>query len=498
MGKGATLAIEVKPQGREPIFLALARAIVEEIERGRLRPGSPLPGTRALARNLQLNRNTVDAAYHELTMQGWLSAEPSRGTFVAADLPESVGASPLRRRRRAVAAAGPPTPRPMLRLSDGAPDVRLLPTAAFAQAFRRALSANAFAAGGAYGDPRGSRILREALSGWLAHERGLMAPADDILVTRGSQMALFLAAAALAGPDAAIAVERPGYPLAWSAFRAAGVDVIGVPVDAGGIDVDALEAIACRHPGLRAVYVTPHHQYPTTVTLGAVRRLRLLEIARRHSLALIEDDYDNEYRFDGRPVLPLAARGDSDLPIIYVGSLSKLLAPGIRVGYAVAPPYLLLRMSDRREALDRQGDLPLEHALAELLTDGTIARHARKARRIYQARRDCLAELLTERFPAHAEFALPAGGLAIWLRLKRGASAAAWSANAARHGLSVLPGVDFDLDAVRPPEAFRLGFAALDERELAQAVDMLERALPEPAPVAGERACHGRSGAPGQ
>lgn len=480
MGKGSTLEIEIRPQDREPVFLALARAITEEIERGRLKPGDPLPGTRALSRNLKLNRNTVDAAYHELTMQGWLITEPSRGTFVATDIPDIIERVKPIRPLNAAFARPPGEPRSMLRLSDGSPDVRIVPTSAFAQAFRRALLGASFVSGGSYGDPRGSPALREALSAYLREERGLTAPASDILVTRGSQMALFLAASAIAAePGAEIAVERPGYPLAWSAFRAAGAGVVGVPVDAGGLDVDALEAIARISPQLRAVYVTPHHQYPTTMTLGAARRLRLLEIARRHNLVIIEDDYDNEYRFDGRPILPLAARTDETLPIIYLGSLSKLLAPGIRVGYAVAPPKLLMPMADRREALDRQGDLPLEHALAELISDGTIRRHARKARRIYHQRRDHLAEMLTSHLSDVADFTLPAGGLAIWLRLRSGINAETWAINAEKHGLSLLPGLRFDLDPVKPPEAFRLGFASLDEQELRRALAILIRTMPE-------------------
>lgn len=478
MGKGTTLAIEVRPEEREPVFLALARTIVEEIERGRLKPGDPLPGTRALSRNLKLNRNTVDAAYHELAMQGWLVTAPARGTFVATDLPD-MATHP----RPARCASPITTPvrtgeRALLRLCDGSPDVRLVPTTAFAQAFRRALASAAFTSGGTYGDPRGNIKLRDALSSYLRDERGLTTAASEILVTRGSQMALFLAASAVADPGSLIAVERPGYPLAWSAFRAAGADVVGVPVDAGGINVDALEKLARTNGRLRAVYVTPHHQYPTTVTMGAARRLRLLDVARRFGLVIIEDDYDNEYRFDGRPILPLAARTESDLPIIYIGSLSKLLAPGIRLGYAVAPPHFSIRMADRREALDRQGDLPLEHALADLIEDGTIRRHARKARRVYHTRRDLMARLLRERLSGDTDFALPAGGLAIWLRLNDGLSAETWAASAAKLGLSVTPGIRFDLETVKPAEAFRLGFASLDEQELVRAIDIFMRAKP--------------------
>lgn len=480
MGKGATLAIEVRPEGREPVFLALARSIVAEIERGRLKPGEPLPGTRALAKSLALARNTVDAAYQELVMQGWLATAPSRGTFVARDLPdfgrEREPALPM----PPAGAPGMTGGRPLLSLSDGSPDPRLAPTVALGQAFRRALVSPAFAAGGGYDDPRGSPLLREALALYLRDERGLTVGADRLLIARGSQMALFLAAGAVADPGMAIAVETPGYPLAWAAFRAAGARVIGVPVDDGGIDLDALERLAAREKGLKAVYVTPHHQYPTTVTLGAARRLRLLDLARRFRLTVIEDDYDHEYRFDGRPVLPLAARADADAAVIHLGSLSKLIAPGIRVGYALAPPPILRRMADRREAIDRQGDVPLEHALGELIADGTIRRHARKARRIYHARRNRLAALLASRLPDCTTFALPAGGLAIWLRLTAPMSAETWATNAARLGLSLLPGIRFTLDTTHPPEAFRLGFAALDEQEIERAVDLLVKSRPEP------------------
>lgn len=480
MGKGATLAIEVKQEGREPVFLALSRAIIAEIERGRLKPGDPLPGTRALSKSLALNRNTVDAAYHELIMQGWLVTEPSRGTFVARDLPD------FGRERRPVepgdgaSADGAGAGRAVLRFSDGTPDPRLAPTVPLGRAFRRALMSPSFLDGGAYGDPRGSQVLREALAHYLKHERGITPKAENMLIARGSQMALFLAASAIAQPGVTIAAETPGYPLAWAAFRAAGARVVGVPVDEGGIDVDVLERLASTERHLKAVYVTPHHQYPTTVTLGAARRLRLLDVARRFRLTVIEDDYDHEYRFDGRPVLPLAARAEPEASVIYLGSLSKLIAPGIRLGYAVAPPEIVSRMAGRREALDRQGDLPLEYALSELIADGTLRRHARKARRIYHARRDHLAALLNQHLSDNADFSLPPGGLAIWLRLKSGVSAEAWAMNAAGLGLSILPGFHFILDAIQQPEAFRLGFGNLDETELVKAVDLLASAKPTP------------------
>lgn len=472
------LALEIDKDLHGPLFLAIAEAITRDIMRGRLRPGARLPGTRALARELGVHRNTVDAAYQDLLTQGWLHAEPARGTFVAQDLPEGM-AEPV----AVPIPAHAPARRPPLAFTDGAPDPKLVPDKALARAFRRALLSPAFRSGADYGDARGTPVLRQALASHLASDRGVVADPARLLITRGSQMALFLAAKAALNPGEVIAVEEPGYPLAWEAFRAAGVVVEGVPIDAGGLSVAALEAAVARDPRIKAVYVTPHHQYPTTVTMGAARRLQLLELVERHGLTLIEDDYDHEYRFEGRPVLPLAARAPADLPLIYVGSLSKLLSPGIRLGYAVAPEPLLGRMAAARAAIDRQGDAPLEAALAELIRDGDLGRHARKARRIYRARRDVLASALSERFGTRIDFDVPAGGLALWLRC-RDVSAESWAARAGEAGLALLPGTRFALER-SAPQAFRLGYAALGEAQIARAVEILARSWPGAAASAG-------------
>lgn len=478
MGKGATLALEVKPEGREPLFLALARALIADIERGRLPPGTALPGTRALAVSLGMHRNTVDAAYQDLILQGWLVSVPSRGTFVARDLPDCPPLRPVDPVLPDQEHAVRPAPLPFS-LSDGTPDPRLAPVVALAQAIRRALLSPSFLSCRDYGDPCGHPLLREALALYLRDERGLAVRPAQVMITRGSQMALFLAARALGRTGAVIAVETPGYPLAWRAFQAAGVPVVGVPVDGEGLDVEALERLAASQPGLVAVYLTPHHQYPTTVTLGAARRLRLLDLARRHDLVIIEDDYDHEYRFEGRPLLPLAARNHAQDRVIHVGSLSKLIAPALRIGYAIAPPALLERMAGQREAIDRQGDGPLEQALGELLADGTLRRHARKARRLYLARRDRLVSLLRVTLADRTDFAVPAGGLAVWLRLRGEAELVdQWVQRAAALGLAVLPGRQFSLPPAAPPAALRLGFAALSEDELERAVEVLVRACP--------------------
>ncbi|MFN3626214.1 MAG: PLP-dependent aminotransferase family protein, partial [Hyphomicrobium sp.] len=305
--------------------------------------------------------------------------------------------------------------------------------------------------------------------------RGLVAEPSGVIITRGSQMALFLAARAVLRPGDVIAAEDPGYPLAWAAFRAAGANVVGIAVDKHGAAIEQLERIAAREPNLRAVYLTPHHQYPTTVTLSAARRLALLELMHRRNLILIEDDYDHEFRFDGHPVLPLAA-GTQSAHIVYVGSLSKLLIPELRIGYAIAAPKIIEQMAGVRQAIDRQGDALLEQAVATLISDGEIRRHARKSRQVYEARRDKLAELLRRHLDDVARFDVPSGGLAIWLRIAEGVDAAQWADAAESKGLSVLAGPMFALKK-QAPNALRLGFGDLSERELTRAVAILDRSI---------------------
>jgi GntR family transcriptional regulator/MocR family aminotransferase len=217
-------------------------------------------------------------------------------------------------------------------------------------------------------------------------------------------MALSLLSRALLRPGDVVAVEELTYKPAIEVFRSHGAKVVPIPLDDDGLRVDALEQIA----GLRAVHVTAHHQFPTTVTLTAPRRLRLLELARKHRFAIIEEDYDHEFHYDGAPVLPLAS-ADRYGVVAYVGTFSKVLAPSLRIGYVVAPRPLLKNVIAHRLYIDVQGDRVLEHALAELIEDGLVQRHIRRVRREYQARRDTLVNALRKRLGDALTFAVPAG-----------------------------------------------------------------------------------------
>jgi GntR family transcriptional regulator/MocR family aminotransferase len=246
-----------------------------------------------------------------------------------------------------------------------------------------------------------------------------------------------------------------------------------IAVDAEGLRTSDLAALL-RKRRIRAVYVTPHHQYPTTVVTSPRRRAALLELARAHRFAIIEDDYDHEFHFEGRPILPIAS-ADRTGQVLYVGGLAKSVAPGLRTGYVVAPPAVLARLAEERAISDRHGMRIAEAAVAELLDDGHLQRHIRRARRIYLERRDALVSALRKKLGDKLAFDVPAGGLTLWARAD-GIDVEAWRQRAERAGVLVQSGKAFAFDGSRVP-CLRLGYAAGTPRELAQGVDVLAATL---------------------
>jgi GntR family transcriptional regulator/MocR family aminotransferase len=482
-------SVDIDRAAALPPFLQIARSLAADIQQGRLRPGDRLPGSRRLAESLQVHRNTVLAALAELMSEGWIETAPGRGTFVTRTI---VNPSHRRSARRpaprielpaAVPFAlpdppleyrPPPLPPGTLFLSGGAPDLRLVPAKTIGRAYRRVLTLRGTDLLG-YGEPEGYAGLRAALASILASNRRLLVRPGDILVTRGSQMAVTLAARALLRPGDAVAVEEFGYRPAWEAFRAAGATVIPVPIDHDGINIDALKQIVSDTP-VRVIYVTPHHQYPTTVTLKAARRLALLELARTRGIPIIEDDYDHEFHYDGRPVLPLASTDHGGL-VVYIGTLSKVLAPSLRIGYLVASAPVLKSACAIRSLLDIQGDRATEAAVATLIEDGELERHVARVRRVYADRREILATSLKRTFGDEVAFNLPAGGMALWVQFCMPVDVDEWANRCAQHGVRWYPGRQYAFDGKSKPFA-RFIFAGLNERELPEAVKRMAAARP--------------------
>lgn len=473
----------VLPEGVRPLSLAAARAVSAAIRAGQLLPGQRLPGTRALGARLGLTRNTVVAAYEALAAEGWVRMEGPRGTFVSpaplepgpAEVSQDSLRSapayrlPSRRWKDRRAGLGSSWPSGALVLSGGVPDLRMVPHELLARAYRRALRAEGQRLLG-YLEAAGHPRLRAALAAHVRARRGIPAGPENVIVTHGAQMALYLAAQALLRPGDRVGVERFGYPPAWDALTCAGARLTAFPVDGEGLIVEALDA----QPDLRMVYVTPHHQYPTMAVMSPARRMALLAWAARRRAVVLEDDYDNEVHYAGQPVLPLASM-DGGRSVVYVGSLSKVLAPGLRLGYIVAPAPVIEALARHRQVVDRQGDHALERAVAELFEDGEVVAHTRRVRRAYQARRDALAQALRDTFGSALEFTVPAGGMALWARA-RGVDTERWATRAEAAGVYFIPGRRLDYLG-RIQSHARLGFAALEPDELREAVRRLALAL---------------------
>jgi GntR family transcriptional regulator/MocR family aminotransferase len=310
-----------------------------------------------------------------------------------------------------------------------------------------------------------------ALAAMLREERAIAVSDEGLIVTHGSQHAIDLVTRVLVRPGDRVVVEDPGYPPVRDTFRLAGATLVPIAVDARGLDVASL-ARACEQAPVRLVYVTPHHHYPTMAVMAPERRAALLALAKKHRFAIVEDDYDHEFHFSGRPVLPIAS-ADAHGSVIYVGSLSKMLAPGLRLGFLVPPRELLEDLVRVRFASDRQGDHAKEAAVASLIDDGELTRHVRRARRVYLARREVLVTELRRALGDRVSVEEPSGGLAVWARIDRDVEGL--RDRALRRGVMFFVGKDFTFDARSLPFA-RFGFGSLDAQELTRAVRLVGEA----------------------
>lgn len=478
-----SLAEKIDPRRGAPVYLQIVHALIHDIRRGRLAPGAALPSTREMADALGVNRKTIVLAYDDLIAQGWFATHGTRGTFVSEQLPENPPSRAAASRGEDKAGDVAPefafhvTPDPMLvfpgedwlTIDDGLPDPRLFSVETLVRAHRNASQRMARSGGLNYGDPRGSLHLRRNIAEMLASQRGLVVDADNLCITRGSQMAIFLAGRILLSRGDAVLVEDLSYSAARDAFAAAGAEVVGVKLDAHGLDVDEVEHL-CREKTVRAVYVTPHHQFPTTVSLAPERRLRLLDLASRYGFAIIEDDYDHEFHFQTQPLLPMASYAPGRT--IYIGSMSKLLLPGLRIGYVAAPKAVIASLANAAAAIDRQGNALTELAVADLIETGELRRHVRKARQVYLRRRNAFGELLAKAFGGAIDFRIPDGGLAYWAKFRSASTLEAVERGATELRIRLLPSRSFAASP-RGGAGLRLGFGSLDEQEAERVITRL-------------------------
>lgn len=458
------------------VYQQIADGIIAEIKKGRLRPGTPLPGSRVLAEDIGVNRKTVVLAYEALIAEGWLETTGKRGTFVSAELPRFKNEPPktgnnfgfndfhtIQPMQGAVTAN-------LIAFNDGLPDVRLAPMEELARAYKRIFKQKARWRMLGYGNEKGEERLRAALSAMLSHKRGMNVRKDDICITRGSQMALYLTAHTLISSGDMVAIESPGYLHAWQIFSKAGAKLVPVRVDDKGLVIEELEQL-CKSKRIKAVYVTPHHQFPTAVSMKVERRLRLIELSNRYGFAIIEDDYDHEFHFEAKSLLPLASN-EHAANVIYISSLSKLVAPAVRIGYVTGPSAFIASLANLRAIIDRQGDTIMEQAIAELMEEGAINRHAKRAFGIYAERRETMDELLRMHLSEQVTYQKPEGGLAYWVTFNKPFQTASLHEQLLKKGVSVIPPEKFSFDG-KPLHALRLGYASLTPAELEAGIKII-------------------------
>lgn len=429
---------------------------------GRLTAGMRLPASRTLATQLGVRRNAVVVAYEQLLSDGLAEGRPGSGTFVAIQLPRGPAAVPTATAPYPVAATGP------FALGRTHADPALLKQ--FSQLLRRSLGAAGPEHFG-YGDARGNEALRHAIAGHLAATRGVVCDPGCILVTSGTQQAIRLCAETLLRPGDAVWLEDPGYPAARRIFETLGARPVPVPVDRFGLDVAAGRQAA---PRSLLAYVTPSHQFPTGVTMTMQRRLALLDWAHETQGWIMEDDYDSEFRYAGPPLTALAGI-DGQARVIYLGTFSKTLFAGLRIGYAVLPPALLRSITAARTVADRFPPSLLAPAVAALITGGGFSAHVRRMRTRYKAARDLVATVLPAASAGLLEVAVPDQGLHMTALLPR-----QWPAGAAA-SIRAAAGIDSWLlseTAIGPlnREGFVLGFAGHGLPELRAAAERLGRA----------------------
>jgi len=474
-----SLSERIDPKRDVPIYMQIIQALIRDIQGGRLTSGTYLPSSRNLAAALGVNRKTVVLAYDDLIAQGWLSSASTRGTIVSSSLPEpaapvfSVVPPPDTVDYR----FAPPPERPLalpagpgLKLDEGAPDGRLFPSDLLARAYRAAVHRASRGNRLQYRDPRGSAMLRASIATMLRSERGLQVGPENICITRGSQNSIFLATQLLVRPGDAVIVEELTYEPAIAVLRQRGARVVPVSLDGDGIDVEDVER-ACRRHAVSAIFLTPHHQFPTTVSLRPERRLRLLELARQYGFAIIEDDYDHEFHFHSQPLPPLAAYAPRH--VIYAGSLSKLVLPALRIGYIAAPVPVIDAVAHMVSMIDGMGNTLTEEAAAELMESGELRRHARKARQIYAERRESFAAEIDEALGDLVDYDLPQGGLAFWLRFRTDLDRI--EARMRALGLRFAPSRSF-MARDGATRGLRIGFASLTPEEAHGAIRMLRAA----------------------
>jgi GntR family transcriptional regulator/MocR family aminotransferase len=437
--------------GKKPNYQKVADSVRNAIIAGHLKVGEKLPATRALARHLKLHRHTIMTAFNELIAEGWIASNERKAYCVSEIASNLNPRSPIAERSdhaskhrwrlaRSVEMAWNPIPNVPHVFTNGAIDFRLFPRKEFRSVLMdsiRFIKPDHLN----YGDPAGFPPLIEALRTYLRRARAVSD--REIIVVNGAQEGIFLAGQMLLKPGDRVAVEQLGWSCAWEALRAAGAVLVPIEVDREGINPEAL-ARRLKRDRIRLLYMTPLHQFPTTVTLPMARRLQIYDLARKHSVPILEDDYDHEFHYTTQPLAPMASSDPAEL-VIYVSTFSKMLFPSCRIGFMAVPKVLAQPILNYRRIITRQNEVLFQSALARWIQEGGFERHVRRIRRAYDERRRAMCRSLQVAKDAGLDISWinTEGGIAIWADFKT--DAAQLARRALHRGVFVRPESHFQL-----------------------------------------------------
>ncbi len=480
--------ITIERQSKMSIYIQLTNQFIKLIKEGTLSPKAKLPGSRTLADLLGVHRKTVVACYDELILQGWAESVPQKGTFIHAHLPELKQqklAEFTENKNEQLAGFSfkkdeilnrqlPKQLNDSLYVNDGVNDERLTPATEIGIIYRRLLGKKSTLNDFGYGTTYGSLELRETLVTYLNETRGLNISVENIMITRGSQMGMFLAAQLLFDNGGNIVVGETNYSSSDTTFEFSKANILRVKVEDDGLDIDAIEDL-CNTKKIKAVYTTSHHHHPTTVTMSAQKRLQLLNLAKKYGFAIIEDDYDYDFNYNHAPILPLASH-DVSGNVIYVGSVCKIVAPVFRVGYLVATKDFVDECAKLRRFIDRQGDTVLETTFAKFIKEGALDRHIKKVIKIYKERRDVFCKLLQEHLKEYLSFEIPKGGMAVWVTLNKKYSWTQVASIAKEQKLLFIEPLRYDM-ANTGHNAIRIGFARYNTSEANEFVSRFKKTM---------------------
>ncbi|MCA1918370.1 MAG: PLP-dependent aminotransferase family protein [Flavobacterium piscis] len=465
-----SLEIQLDKKSNTALYLQIADAIINAIKSGKLSSGNALPGSRQLAVLLHVNRNTVIEALDVLTAEGWLITMDRKGTFVADVLPESG----LEKKQQQKANTTEEEIKPHLVFDDGLPDSRLAPMTDLARAYREIFNRKSRWQIMGYSNEFGNTEFRKAIAQMLNFKRGMNISLDQICITRGSQMAMYLAAHSLFSKGDYIMIENPGYQPAWKAFENAGAALLPVSITPDGLNLEEVEEYLKKYNAIKAIYVTPHHQFPTTVTMSLKKRLKLIELSNKYGFTIIEDDYDHEFHFGQRPILPISSY-ESAQNFIYIGTLSKIVAPALRIGYLVSTPERIEKVGEHRKIIDVQGDNIMEEAVLHLINEGIIKRHLKKTNLIYKAKRDYFESLCKQHLKDKITFTKPEGGLAFWIVPNDTIDLPFVCQQLLAKRIKIMNPENFS--CTNSASGFRLGYASLTEQQMEQGIIALSEYL---------------------